>query len=127
MRNLKPHLKKSGLPFLLLLCFYSVCFSESVYEITETELNQILAETERLTQTASEQNAQLLRLRELSETLTQAVSEQNNQLEQLRKLSETLQSAAQKEQKRAQIYKGVAIGACAAAAVMGGALFMVTR
>ena len=106
-------MRKSGrslrkLVSLSLLLFFScsACFSEAEYMIRESELDRILAETEEL---------------------TRIVSEQSSQLSQLRILSEELRSEAESERRRAQIYKGVAVGACVSAALLGGALYLMSR
>ena len=104
MKKLNHFLKKSVFVFLLCLFSYSVCFSEPVFKITESELNQILTETENLKNIVSEQNKQLL---------------------QYQKLSNELKSEAESAKKKAQIYKGVAIGACAASVILGGALCVI--
>lgn len=106
MRNSNHFLRKSACFFLLLFFSCWACCSETVYKITESELNQILAE---------------------SETMKEIVSEQSNQLSQLRKLSQELRSEAEAQKKKAQVYKGIAIGACVSSVILAGALYMSNR
>ena len=106
MRKLSHSLRKSACVFLLLSFSCWGGFSETVYRITESELNQILAETE---------------------TMKGIVSEQSSQLSQLRKLSQELRSEAESQKKKAQVYKGIAIGACVSSVILGGALYMSNR
>ena len=99
--KVKSFFAKIGLCFLLLSFSCWATFSETVYRITESELNQILAETE---------------------TMKGIVSEQSSQLSQLRKLSQELRSEAESQKKKAQVYKGIAIGACVSSVILGGAV-----
>lgn len=105
MRKSNPFLLKSVCA-LLLAFFCSQCFSETVFKIKESELNQILAE---------------------SETLREIVSEQSSQLTRLQELSQELRSEAESQRKKAQVYKGIAIGACVSSVLLGGALLVTCK
>lgn len=106
MISLNLFLKKLGFSFLLAGFLCSACFSEKTYTITESELNQILQEAENLKSTATELK---------------------NQSTQLQELSLQLKNEAQQERQKADFYKSVAVGACAASVILGGALYLSNR
>lgn len=106
MKKLKHFLQKLVFSFLLLFFFCSVCFSETVFKIKETELNRILQETE---------------------TLKEIVNEQSTQLQQYQKLSDELRNEAESQKKKTQFYKNVAIGACASSVLLGGSLWIISK
>lgn len=99
-------MKRSACVCLLFFFSCSACFSETVFQIKESELTRIQQETENLTKIVSEQNSQLL---------------------QLQKLSSELRTEAESERKKAQLYKGIAIGACASSIILAGALIFTRK
>lgn len=106
MKKSNHFLKRSACVCLLFFFSCSACFSETVFQIKESELTRIQQETENLTKIVSEQNSQLL---------------------QLQKLSSELRTEAESERKKAQLYKGIAIGACASSIILAGALIFTRK
>lgn len=106
MKNANHSLRRLVLSFLLFSFFCSDCFSEIVFKIKETELEQISQQTK---------------------TLTDIVNEQNKQLQGYQKLSAELRKEVESQKKKAQIYKGIAIGACVSSVLLGGALLVTCK
>lgn len=66
-------------------------------------------------------------IQEKTAILTEIVNEQNKQLQQYQILSEKLRNEAENQKKVAQMYKGIAAGACAASVLLSGALYFSKR
>ena len=95
---------------LFILCFllsFSLCFSEKYFQISETELNQIQAETLKMTNSV--------------ETLTESVKKLEYQKNQYLTLSNELKKENQQLQQKVKNYRYITIG-ISAGLIVGGVI-----
>lgn len=103
---LKTFFQKSVLFFLVSVLFLLPCFSEKSYTITESELNQIQEETNRLTQTVEKLESQ----RNGYLTLSSELKRENEEL-----------------QAKVKTYRLVTIGVCSGALIGGLTYYILNR
>lgn len=95
MRKLNHSLKKSASFFLALLFSLSVCFAEKNFTITESELTEILTQTDRM----------MMQVNELTDSVKKLESQRN----QYMTLSNELRLEAETERKKKEFWRNATI------------------
>lgn len=90
---LKMFFKKFSLFFLLWAFSSSVCFSEKVYTITESELETIATENESMKKTIEKQYNRLIQLETLSSELRQEAETERQRAEKWKRATLTISLA----------------------------------